>query len=817
MSVMSAITFGLPWLLLLVPAVLLLPAGRYRWLRMLTLALLVVAVAGPSVRVGQDRLVVLVDVSGSVGGGAREAVAELDPAVAGEDSTVWLALAGDTARIGGPQGTLPPGMNLQATDLARGLQVATGFEATRILLVSDGIESAGSALQVLPDVPVDTLRVERVSNARLEALLLPDLAAPGQVVEGLAVVSTDEPTLATLRLSTGGTPLPPLVQELPAGRSSVPFTFEATEGGSVQLDALIEVDYAQPLEDDRLSSELPVSEQAPVLVIDDPMTASLLRAAGLAVVEGTAADVQAPLTWSAVVLRGAANAYTSGQHELMRAYVANGGGLLMTGGPESFGFGGWFRTPLEEVLPVTTDLRTEVEIPLVGLVMILDTSQSMSAGNPSRLELAKEGAIAVVEMAYHEDLLGLISFSDTSEWVFDLRPATERGKREMLAGILALQTRGGTILGPAYNEALGTLEASDAAVKHIIVLSDGRLYDGQGPFSTTAANFSELASRGRRAGITTSAIAIGANADFEQLSRIAAAGGGRYYEALDVATLPRIFTSEALVATRSLLREDPFSPEARQHMLSTMSGTQPILNAYIATTARQAAEPILVGMEDEPVLAVIRQGLGRSAALTTDLNAWAPQLVADSEFVSTLVRTVRWLQMRPGSYQATVTPAGGTLEVVVDAVEAGEYINNRNLSIRFLGGEEQLVQVAPGRYEGSVSAGSGQGTLLVIDGSEVVARQAVGGVSSEFAPADGAGLLRQISSGTGGESLASLDSYHPPPGSTLAAVWQVPLLAALLLFLAELVLRRFGRTRVVPARSGGRGSRGTRVPQRVRA
>ena len=340
MSVMSAITFGLPWLLLLVPAVLLLPAGRYRWLRMLTLALLVVAVAGPSVRVGQDRLVVLVDVSGSVGGGAREAVAELDPAVAGEDSTVWLALAGDTARIGGPQGTLPPGMNLQATDLARGLQVATGFEATRILLVSDGIESAGSALQVLPDVPVDTLRVERVSNARLEALLLPDLAAPGQVVEGLAVVSTDEPTLATLRLSTGGTPLPPLVQELPAGRSSVPFTFEATEGGSVQLDALIEVDYAQPLEDDRLSSELPVSEQAPVLVIDDPMTASLLRAAGLAVVEGTAADVQAPLTWSAVVLRGAANAYTSGQHELMRAYVANGGGLLMTGGPESFGFGG---------------------------------------------------------------------------------------------------------------------------------------------------------------------------------------------------------------------------------------------------------------------------------------------------------------------------------------------------------------------------------------------------------------------------------------------------------------------------------------------
>ena len=103
------------------------------------------------------------------------------------------------------------------------------------------------------------------------------------------------------------------------------------------------------------------------------------------------------------------------------------------------------------------------------------------------------------------------------------------------------------------------LEAQPAAIKHIIVLSDGRLYDGRGPFSGNAADFAAMARRGSTAGITTSTIAMGADADFEQLRNIATAGNGRYYEALDVSTLPRIFTSEAMVATRSLLREERFS------------------------------------------------------------------------------------------------------------------------------------------------------------------------------------------------------------------------------------------------------------------
>ena len=86
--------------------------------------------------------------------------------------------------------------------------------------------------------------------------------------------------------------------------------------------------------------------------------------------------------------------------------------------------GAWYRTPVEDILPVNTDLRTEVELPLVALVIVLDRSQSMSTGNPSKLDLAKEGALSVVDLAYQDDLLGMIVFSDanSTEWIFEPRP-----------------------------------------------------------------------------------------------------------------------------------------------------------------------------------------------------------------------------------------------------------------------------------------------------------------------------------------------------------------------------------------------------------
>lgn len=794
---------GVPWALLALPLLLLLPRRPGVALRAAALALLIVALAQPSVPRPGGQTALLVDVSDSVGDGALAAARGLDLSAVSPAPQVFLVGA-DTARVAGLEAGVPAVLDTRGTDIARALQVAAASGARRALLVSDGVESRGHALQALPGIPVDTLAVPRRPNLRLSDLLLPDQAAPGQRVEGVAVVELDRPGDVTLRVQAGDATLEPVVRSLSAGRHALPFTFEANARASMTVQASVATDYAQPTGDDRQSVELTVRSRPPLLVIGDPALARLLRAQGLEVREGTEADVRAPIDASAVVLRGSAARFTPGQLELLRQYVENGGGLWMTGGPESFGLGGWYRTPVEDVLPVTTDLRTEVSLPLVALVIVLDRSQSMSAGSPSKIELAKQGAVQVVDLAYKDDLLGLITFSDpaSTHWVFELRPATERGKREMLAGILDIDTGGGTVLGPAYQQALDALRGSDAAVKHVIVLSDGKLYDGQGPFSEAPpTDFGALANRALRAdGITTSTIAIGEAADFERLRGIALAGGGRYYQALDVTTLPQIFTNEALTATRSLVVDQATAPTPRPNPLLRFPGALPSVDAYVATTLKADAQALLEGQRQEPILATRRAGLGRSAALTTDLNGWSGAFGAWDGLPGALGTLARWLQARPLAYQARASRDGGDLRVVVDAVQNGEYVNNKELTVRFGGASAAMEQVAPGRYEARLALPEGaDGTVVVSDAGEVVARTRLGGPDPEFDDPGSPGLLREIAQRTGGRSVTPGERYAPLPSGGRRPLWPMAAMAALTLFLLELAWRRLRGEREGPA------------------
>ena len=791
-----------PWVLLALLLLPLLPRGRGWALRVGALALLVLALAQPRLAGPGGDVAVLVDVSSSVGDAARVAVAEMEFGALSAPPSFYQ-FAGEATAVGASGEDPSFALETSETDLARALQVAAAAGAQRALVVSDGAESRGDVLGALPAFPVDILAVPSQANTRLAELLVPQLATAGETVEVVAVVESDVATTVTLHPTVGGADREPIVRDVEPGRTSIPFRFRVDAQQGFEVQARLDVAYEQATLDDEQAVEIGVVTADPVLVLDDPAVARLLRTQGFGVVEGAPADVTSPLAYSAIVVRESAGGFTPGQLELLRGYVERGGGLLMTGGPESFGFGAWYRTPVEEVLPVGTDLRTEVSVPLVALVIVVDRSQSMTTGSPSKIDLAKEGAIGVVELAYQDDLLGMVVFSDadSAQWAFELRPATERGKREMLDAILGITTSGGTVLEPAYRMALEELATTDAAVKHVIVLSDGKLYDGTGPFASGApVDFQSIASMALQQDITTSTIAIGGEADFSRLESIASAGGGRYYEALDVTTLPQIFTNEALTATRSLLREEAVVPDVRSHPLLPPGLAPPAVDAYVATNLKADAEMLLAAADDEPLLAVRRQGLGRTAALTTDLNAWAGAFGAWQELPAVLGTVTRWLQSRPEEYAAVVEREGDHLRVVVDAVKDGAYLNGRSLETRFDGVQVALEQIAPGRYEGRLPAGDGRGPLLVVEGGEVVARTQVSSPSPEFATAGGAARLVALAERTGGQVLAEPGRYAPVSTGGRLDLWPLLAAAGLGMFLAELAWRRFG--------GSGRGAAG---------
>ena len=79
----------------------------------------------------------------------------------------------------------------------------------------------------------------------------------------------------------------------------------------------------------------------------------------------------------------------------LQSYVRDiGGGLVVIGGPNSYGVGGYFQTPLEAVLPLDTQVKDPRRFPSVAMAIVMDKSGSMSAQESGvlKMRLAAEAA-----------------------------------------------------------------------------------------------------------------------------------------------------------------------------------------------------------------------------------------------------------------------------------------------------------------------------------------------------------------------------------------------------------------------------------------
>ena len=744
-------------------------------LRVAGLLLLALAAASPSLTSTRPGTVLLEDVSDSA-----SSVSDLDELAVKQR----LLFAGLTGSSGTDRLALEP----SDTNIAAALQIARAYDPARVLLVSDGNATIGDALEALPGVPVDVYRVNTRQNSRVADLIAPSNLAAGARVQAVAVLESTRATRARVTATLNGNALFTKPLELPAGRTSLPIEFTVPDT-ALRLEVTMRVDFEQPTLDDSKLLSLQVSQDREALVIGDPALSRLLRTQGFTVRDGTPADIREPLSYSAVFLRQSATAFSRGQLELLRRFVEDGGGVMMTGGPASYGLGGWARSPLEAVMPVQSDLRTRVDVPLVAMVAVVDRSLSMagSGGGPDqKLGLALEGVSNVIELAGERDFLGVVTFSDSVKWVFKPTRATDSNKLQMLRALDGVQAEGGTILEPAFREAIQALRDSRASVKHIILLTDGQIADADG--NATPPDFAAIARDAKKSGITISSIGVGGDADFTRLKAIAVAGGGRYYEALQVDTLPRIFTTEALTATRALVRKEGVTPQLVKHPLAgSVTGSPPRLSAYIATTLRSDAEPILIGADREPILAISRRGVGRTAALTADLGR-SDAFTRWPDLPKLIGTVARWLEAQQTPYSLTLSPDGR--KAVVDAVTSNAYQNNLPLEVTVAGQRLKMLQTAPGRYEAELPADA-TGSVALLNSGSLIASVRLARDARELETGGGAELLRRIAAQSGGRVLSTLSGYEPSSSVSSVGVAGWVALAGLLVLIAELVWRRF--------------------------
>ena len=797
------VAFAFPWAFLILFGWFLLPRDPGWVWRFVASVLLVTALAQPSLVQPGQQLAVVVDVSESVGTRGLEAARELElPSGANPMNIIFAAEARRIDDFAQVTDADISAIRSAETNLAGALGYARAQGATRILLVASGMESRGRAVAALPDVPVDVKKVDPVPNARVVRLITPDTVAPGDTFDAVVVVETDRDTALTLRPSAGEDDFSPIRTRIEAGRHTFSFSVTAPTEGDFDVAVNLDVGFEQPTADDSQRVTVAVDKPGRILVVDDPALAAVLEAQDLDVVQGTPDDLVAPQDYAAVVVRGDADGFTSGQKAQLASYVERGGGLLMTGGEGSFGLSGWYRTPVADVLPVELELPTEVEVPRVAIVMVIDRSGSMRAESPSRMSLAQRGAVDLVEQAHPDDLLGLIAFDHGYEWIFELRQATDRGKLEMREKILNLAPGGGTIVSPAYERAIDALRDTDAAIKHIILLSDGEFFDGtglQGPASMgPRPDFEVMAAEALDDGITTTTIGIG-EADFATVEKMARAGGGRFYGVTDTRDLPQVFTTETIIAGRTLVRDEPLTPTLHRHPLTLALSEPPQIEAYIASALKEGSEMLLEGLGGEPVLAIKRHGLGRTAALTTDLNAWAGEMTAWPDLPALTSTVLRWLAASPDPYSVTLTPEGNRLRVVVNAVKDGEYLADERLFARYHGTEARLEQTGPGRYEALLDTPPQGGNVVISKRGDIVARSPVGFPPAALDPEGAGDRLREIAQLSGGSEIVATELYDPALGRARVSAWPWFAIAGMTVFLLELWSRRFGFRQEAPA------------------
>jgi uncharacterized membrane protein len=405
--------------------------------------------------------------------------------------------------------------------------------------------------------------------------------------------------------------------------------------------------------------------------------------------------------------------------ELYRTWVQDfGGGFAMLGGENSYGVGGYYRTPIEQMLPVRMEHEDRQDTPRVAVLIVLDRSGSMAAQvqGQTKISLADQGAVFALNVLQPKDLFGLTAVDTQVHSVVPLANMESKGALEQK--IMSITAGGGGIyIYTGLADAFQQLRDVNAKIKHVILFSDaadaeekfaGEMGDG----ARGAGSALDLASAMLAGKITTSVVGLGLenDKDTQFLKQLAERGNGRFYLTSDALSLPQIFSTETMKVAQSSLVEEPFMavPAMQAPMLDGIDWKKaPLLLGYNATKPKPAAELLLATERGDPLLATWRYGLGQTAAFTSDAKSrWASEWLAWPGFGKFWTQLVRALMRRSdeSNFQVATSEAGKRLTLRIDAVKPdGSFRNELPITVTRAdvdGGTMSVSarQDAPGSY-----------------------------------------------------------------------------------------------------------------------
>ena len=709
-----------------------------------------------------------------------------------------------------------------AADLENALAVAAAMLPAdapgQIVVTFDGNETRGNAARLLPAIIGRRVKVDVLPMTRLAAgeVLVEKVTAPERVFAGdtfplEAVIYSYGPSMATIEVVKDGGVIIERALELAGGRSRIETIVPAATPGRSRYEVVVNAPGDTFAQNNRNGVAIDVAPAPQVLIVAAQPAWADVFAKALAVQDIKTRIVEpkrAPfylkdwLAYSAIVLMNvpAIDLATLQQELIEKAVAEHGRGLLLLGGENSFGPGGYYETPLERVSPLSS--RVPRDAPRVALAFVLDRSGSMqrNEGGATRLDIAKQATVSAIGLLHPESLIAIVVFDSEAKVLLPLRPAKDSAG--VAQALRALEPGGGTAIYPGLVEALHQLQGIDAMAKHIVVMSDGLTQPGDFPGILKAISDQ---------GISVSTVAIGDGADPLRLEEIARIGKGAFHATQDFKALPSILSQEALLLSGKPVEERSATPLWVKRNAEFFAGVPeklPPLGGYVLTTRKPAADLHLVVPDEKqepvPLLASWRYGNGRVVALTTQgAGAWTTEWQALAEYPLLWSQIVRHILSGPGdALSPRLTRHGDEIEVDVDALNP-EGMSREGLKITAsLAGHGttseaaaplSLSEVSPGRYQGKLTLDRpGEFTLRVAADQAVAEKPLFVGYPAlyEFTRVDPR-RLAALAAATGGRVLASEEQIFTGGQSrwVARAAWQVWVLVALALFLVDLIVR----------------------------
>ncbi len=774
-----------------------------------------------------------------------------------EKDEVGLVVFGRDAAVEMPPRTTLPLEGIEAinsrigkdaTNIEKALSLSAAMipeeHRGRIVLLTDGVQTEGNISPVLDElkaqrIPVDVVptQYEFPDEVWLERLDLPRFVKTGETYEASVLINSLQPGAGKLTLRENGQVIASEPVEFGAGKTRKTFPLYLRQPGYYEYVATIEVPPGKDgwTENNTAINFLFIKGQGKVLVVTDSQgqpddwksLVNALRESKRAVETCTSyefpRDALSLMPYDCVVfVNVAADAFDPVQLQAVHDAVYNlGTGFLMVGGKNSFGPGGYHLTPVEEALPVSMDITQKKVLPKGALVIILHTCE-FAQGNTWAKRITKE-ALRVLSP---QDEFGVLFYANGAQWLFPLTPASDYDRIVTL--INSAEPGDMPDFTSTMQMGLAGLKASDAATKHMVIISDG---DPSAPAPTLLSDF--VANK-----ITVSTIAIFPHdrTNGSLLELIANATGGRFYLPEDPNLLPSIFIKEAKTLRRSMIQNKTFTP-LLNFPSAIMKGidTMPELHGYVLVTAKSpqreenrnsaqseqegtssentslGAQTILKTPEKEelePVLATWHFGLGKSAAFTSDLSPnWGAAWVTWDRykaFVDQLIKDISRVEQLSHLNMRTYTE-GNSGVIEMEDFDPQDTFLDTQATVAGPGERSETValkQVAPRRYQAEFPLwGRGRYQVIGVGMGGGRSERATGGFVVPYSPEYlrfryNPLVLQQIAQRTGGRVLSGeekakdifLRDGEPKRSSQPVSDWFLFFLAFLIPF--DVALRR---------------------------